>query len=260
MTSRAGDTPSRRFAHFHRVLGELLRTLVRYETTAWLEPGPHTLRDEGRNDYARALYLTNDLSPYRDALAELARVRDATLRELGDLPAQELVLPVVREGAKHARVHTRERSHTRWAQGPAVRGSLARMHDALASRIALTAPQSGSDDPYTQQERARLRELRDALTALSGAGLLRLRTRITRHHAQVYGLNGESETIYIPKSGLVLVGPSVTSSHGDALRKGRTDRITLTPLARWGDIEAFDGELWRAELERRAQLPLEQHA
>ena len=72
-TMQQGSRTDRTYAHFHRVLGELLMELAALPGTLWLsDKEQHVLRGEGeRNTYARALYRVASLEPYRERLAEL---------------------------------------------------------------------------------------------------------------------------------------------------------------------------------------------
>ena len=73
------------YAHFHRVLGPLLVELAELPGTVWLdEARAHVLTGEGEdNVYARAIYPVTDLAPYRERLAELAKVQAAGTELLG---------------------------------------------------------------------------------------------------------------------------------------------------------------------------------
>jgi len=181
----------RTYAHFHRVLGELLQELAALPEVVWLgdEQG-HEVRGEGEeNIYRKAIYPVADLTPYREQLAELEGVQAEGLRLLGrDDPPPGLLLPGVLEGVQYARLH----KHTSYVSQALPREQvLSRLEGLLESTKAnLRAFEryATTYDPRREKVEGEVKAFEAGVERLKGEreALLRMRTRhvssVNLHH------------------------------------------------------------------------------
>ena len=75
----------RLYAHYHRLLIDLLEALVEEARVVWLaDDEGHVRRPDGEpNTYRKALYVVEDLSPYREHLAALEAVQQEGHKTMG---------------------------------------------------------------------------------------------------------------------------------------------------------------------------------
>ena len=240
-----GDNPvERAFAHYHRLLAELLTTLVETEDVTWLEDGPHQIHEDGKNEYAKAIYRLKDLTPYQPDLAEITRVREEATK-LGANP-RALIEPVARVGINHVRIQAHRSFVGRWASGATIRGQIATQRNKLAELLAKIRSYTGGK--LDERESELTQELVDseaALEALRDVDEVRMRWPQHRHYALLYDRDGENERVYVPKPGVIAAGEILTVTFTDEHRRPRSDRVTLEPLARWNGREIFDADTWR---------------
>lgn len=231
-------------AHYHRLLGELLTALVEdaevgEARVVWLDGEErHVIRKVGQNEYARAVYLLEDLGRYREALYGLARVQDEVerLSALTGGRGEALVTPVVRTGVRHVRLN-RDLQHVgQTLTGAAARGWLAQARDRLLRD--LEAERAYGLNPATEA----LAEVERALEALRDVEAVRVRWRYPRWRANLYPLDidGDTERVYVTKPGLIAAGPGIGLTRPTGPRKPRSDRVTLPPLAEVQGRQYYD--------------------
>jgi hypothetical protein len=118
----------RNYAHFHRLLSELLLELSELPNVEWLEEKGHIIRGVGEtNTYHKAIYPLQDASPYYERLDELKEVQREGLELLGrDSPTKGLLMPVLIEDVHYVRLRQHvthssrvsRREHARAAGSP----------------------------------------------------------------------------------------------------------------------------------------------
>src|SRR5690554_319768 len=94
------------YAHFHRILSELLSELVKDATVTWLQDSGHLFSgDYTSNTYSPAIYAVSSLGPYYPALAELTGLQAEVLDLTGrNRPGRNLLPPLARDGDTHVRI------------------------------------------------------------------------------------------------------------------------------------------------------------
>src|SRR5690625_7430758 len=96
MVRPAGEDRSieRIYAHFHRVLSELLAELTENAQVTWLETTGHELTGDYRqHTYNPAIYIVPDLEPYQPRLAALLDGQAEALQTGRQKPPGRTALP-----------------------------------------------------------------------------------------------------------------------------------------------------------------------
>lgn len=249
-------TPTRVYAHFHRLLIALLEDLSGREQVVWLGESGHLRGENGQpNTYRRALYGVGDLELYRARLRELSAVRQEGLALAGP-KAPGLLTPVVVEGVQHAVLRRSENyaSHALDKESAVAK---------LAGHLGKTRANLTAFDQYARPFDPRREKVEGEVVALEVA-LERLKAHPDTHFRErarterisarllVTGLDGEehSRSVYVREVGLVAVGPSMgrpTSVEFAPRSKRRSDRMRLEPLLRYGNFEIYSEREWQKE-------------
>ena len=237
------------YAHFHRVLGELLTELAALPGTLWLaDQEQHVLRGEGeRNTYARALYRVASLEPYRERLAELSGVQQQGVVALGlSKPPRELLLPQVIEQVTHVRLsETSVYRTTPVSKDKAV----AKIDTALTTtRKNLSEFQHyGTQDDGVKRLEAEVKAIEAVRETVLHAEeeTYRVRVKQVRYRPYVYLLNEKPLQVDSRTHGLILVGPDIDVSYPNEVRRTRSDQRILEPLFEYGKTRIYFERVWQ---------------
>lgn len=238
------------YAHFHRILEELLTRLVAESDVTWLAETGHSLSgDYSSNQYNPAIYVVPDMEPYTDALAELNQVQAEALELTGrNRPGRNLLPPLARSGVTHVRIsrYTGQTGRTITREAGVKR--LKQLEDLTVDNLKEFEQYASRQDPARRKVEAELRNLRKAVAILehSAAEELRETYQQTVIRPYVYLLDGSSEQLHMRNSGLIAAGPNVDVDWRQGPRRQRSDKITIAPLATAGPLQFFDLSDWEA--------------
>lgn len=246
------------YAHFHRLLIELLEDLVQNERVVWLGDEGHLRRPDGEpNTYRKALYATEDFSPYQKRLNEIEQVQREGQTHVG-AKRPGLLLPVVVEGVQHAvlRRSTNYASHRLSKEAVVVK---------LTTHLAKTKGNLDLFKRYARPFDPRREKIESEVSALEVSlerlrkydeTIFRERARTERTSAKLLLTTdphtGEErvETVYIREAGLIVVGSGIKGDESRIVfaqrRKRRRDRMKLEPLLTFGNFEIFSERAWQA--------------
>ena len=253
----------RLYAHYHRLLIELLEALVDEARVVWLtgEEG-HVRRPDGEpNTYRKALYVLEDLSPYRERLAELAAVQKEGHETMG-VKRPGLLLPGLQTEVRHVVVSRSESWASHALAKDTVVGKLEAFLAKTRGNLRAFETYASSHDPKREKVEAEIKELEQGLERLKAwdEAVLRERARSDKYTARVLlpdPVTGEEMTqlLYVRDVGLIVAGPGLTTRPNaietPTLRKRRKDRMKgkLEPLVRFGAFEVFSEHKWQAAKE-----------
>ena len=253
----------RLYAHYHRLLIDLLEDLVENARVLWLagEEG-HIRRPDGQpNSYRKALYVLEDLSPYRERLEALAAVQAEGHRTMG-VKRPGLLLPGTQTRVQHVVVSRSEAWSSHALAKDVVVGKLEAFIAKTKGNLRAFETYASSYDPRREKVEGEIKELEEGLEQLKAwdEAVLRERARSDKHTARVLFPNpvtGEEETrlLYIRDVGLIVAGPGLTTRPNaietPTQRKRRKDRMKgkLEPLVRFGAFEVFSEKQWQAKKE-----------
>ena len=268
MSKAADETLSERrplprlYAHYHRLLIELLEALVEGARVVWLtgEEG-HVRRPDGEpNTYRKALYVLEDLGPYRERLAALEAVQKEGHETMGS-KRPGLLLPGTQTDVRHV-VLSRSES---WASHALAKDTVVGKLEAFLAKtrgnLRAFERYASSHDPRREKVEAEIKELEAGLERLRAwdETVLRERARSDKHTARVLLPNPvtgeETQLLYVRDVGLIVAGPGLTTRPNavetPTLRKRRKDRMKgkLEPLACFGAFEVFSEGAWGAAKE-----------
>jgi hypothetical protein len=253
----------RLYAHYHRLLIDLLEDLAENARVVWLtgEEG-HVRRPDGEpNTYRKALYALEELDPYRERLEALQAVQEEGQRASG-AKRPGLLLPGTQTGVRHVVLSRSEA----WSSHPLAKDIVLSKLEAYLARtrgnLRAFEAYASSDDPRREKVEAEVKELEASLEKLKAwdEAVLRERARSDKHTARLLlpsPFTGEEETrlVYIRDVGLIVAGAGLTT-RPDAIeastrRKRRKDRMKakLEPLVRFGSFEVFSERAWQAAKE-----------
>ena len=239
----------RTYAHFHRVLGELLTELSALPGVLWLsDKQQHVLRGEGeRNTYARAVYRVSSLEPYRERLAELTGVQQQGVAELGlGRVPRELLLPQVVENVTHVRLSEIPVYRTTPVAKEKV---LAKIDTALTTTKKNLAEfqRYGTRDDGVKRLGAEVEAIETVRKTVVQAqeDLYRLRVKQVRYRPYVYLLGEKPQQVDSRTHGLILVGPDIGVSYPNTVRQTRSDQRTLKPLFEFGKTRIYYERVWQ---------------
>lgn len=240
----------RNYAHFHRLLAELLLELAELPGVEWLGEEGHVIRGEGQsNTYNKAIYPVQDTGPYQERLKELQEVQRQGLELMGrEEPTVGLLTPVLTQGVQYVRL----RRHASYTSRVTVREHvLLRFEELLArTRIVLKedfTPHATMFDPRREKVEAEVAALEAGLARLKASreATLRERYRTERVTPYVYLLSGDIVRPYVRDVGLIVAGPNVKMVWADAVRRERSDKVKLEPLLALGPTEVYSEEAWQ---------------
>jgi hypothetical protein len=244
----------RNYAHFHRLLSELLLELSELPGVVWLEEAGHIIRGEGEtNDYRKAIYPVQDATPYYGRLDELREVQKEGLKLLGrEEPPIGLLMPVLLEGVQYVRL----RKHVTHSSRASKREhALARFEEQLGemrTNLRKFEYYATSHDPRREKLEAEVKALEEGLERLKAMKeeTLRERYRHERVLPYVYLNSGEIVRPYVRNVGLIVAGPRVRIVWADELRRQRSDKVRLEPILVVGQIEVYSEREWQAANKR----------
>jgi hypothetical protein len=239
----------RNYAHFHRLLSELLLELAELPGVVWLEEAGHVIRGEGEsNDYRKAIYPLQDATPYYGRLAELRKVQKEGLELLDrEEPPVGLLMPVLLEGVQYVRLR---RHVTHSSRASKREHALARFEEhlvAMRANLKKFEYYASSYDPRREKLEAEVRALEEGLERLRAMKeeTLRERYRHERVLPYVYLDSGEIIRPYVRDVGLMVAGPRVRIVWVDEVRRTRSDKVRLEPLLVVGQIEVYSETEWQ---------------
>lgn len=251
-SSTASAEPARvdrRYARFHRILGELLVRLGSDARTFWLTDDRHRIGATGTdNSYAKAVYVAPDLDRYEPALAELDDAqRDAMAAAGLEEPTQSLLTPKVCRDVRAARILTNTGFSSR-----------ARDRDAILDRFErqLQSAREGLEAFYgTPGREARVRELEDEIRELtagmealrqSGEGVFREHYRYPRYMCHVYYEDPDAfDQLYVGDVGVILQGRRADVERHQPLRRRHRRTEGVEPVAEIGPYVFYEESAWQ---------------
>lgn len=244
----------RHYAHFHRVLLELLLDLEHQEQVWWLtDKQGHIPRPEGEaNTYRKALYVLEDLEPYKGRLKELEQVQ-LTVLGLAVAKPVGVLTPVAVEGLSEVVLS----KTVSWASHAYDKPKVI---SKLTGALALARGNLRSFQTYatTQDQRREALELEihtleadiERLRAHPDA-VFRERAKTEKHTARIYPHDdrGEVSMLYIRDVGLIVAGKGLTGTgrvRFSSSEHKRSDKLTdkLKPLLVYGNYEIYDEQAW----------------
>lgn len=243
-------TIERVYAHFHRVLAELLTTLTDSAEVTWLdEPGHELTGDYRRNTYNPAVYIVPSLEPYRTDLRELADVQAEALELSGQQrPGRNLLPPLAVENVTHVRIsrYTGQTGRTISIESALTR--LRQLEQVTVNNLKEFEQYARVHDPARRELEAELRELRRAIRNVTDSGALQLREsyRHTVIRPYIYTADGESQQLHMRNTGLIAAGINVTVDWRKGPRRTRSDKVSIKPLASAGALDFYDLKSWEA--------------
>lgn len=241
----------RLYAHFHRVLGELLTELAQLPGVEWTNGvAGHEIRPDGqRNTYRPALYPVPDAAPYEAPLRQLATIQQDLLALTGSArPGRNLLGPLLLRGVHHVRL-SRHRGQT--GRTVTRRQALARLAELYAqsrSNLRKFERYATGHDPRREALERETRALADALEAVRNAPEERLREsyRYEVVRPYVYFEDGAAQQLHMREHGLILEGGAVSISWQQGPRRPRSDRVAIQPLALAGNLSFYPLSAWEA--------------
>lgn len=245
---------ARRYAHFHRVLGDLLLDLGKSATTHWLTHDRHRVTDEPtENRYAKAVYVLRDLSTVGPRLAELRDVQADAMRLIGNAePTQSLLLPKVCERVTEARILENIGFASRARKRADVLARLARQRDVAESALETFSSYPSRLEKQVELQ-AELAELERGLRALRASDALTLREhyRYPRWMCHVYYEDPDAfDQLYVGDVGVILQGRNADVRRHDPKRRKHRRTEGVEPLVAVGPYVFYDEGEWRAARER----------
>ncbi len=265
MSRPVDDTASERrplprlYAHYHRLLIDLLEALVDEARVVWLtgEEG-HIRRPDGEpNTYHKALYVLEDVSPYRECLAALEAVQKEGHETMG-VKRPGLLLPGLQTDVRHV-VLSRSES---WASHALAKDTVVGKLEAFLAKtkgnLRAFETYASTVDPRRERVEQEIKALEEGLERLTAwdEAMLRERARSDKHTARVLlpdpVTGGEiTQLLYVRDVGLIVAGPGLTTRPNaietPTLRKRRKDRMKgkLEPLVTFGMFEVFSEGAWQ---------------
>ena len=221
------------YAHFHRVLTQLLRQLIEEGETLWLGKEGHVFRPQyEKNTYHKAIYIVPALGPYRDDLRELEQVQRQVMLEAGVAkPYTGILLPKVLTGVTRIRLNTR----TNWVSERLDKGKtisrLKKIHAAAQKNLEEFAKHRYLFDPAFDRVEADVKDAKRMLELVRAEPEQEYRYRTTQEFRVPYIYQGdEAASVYVLNHGLIAVGRSVIVERQPAFRRARQDKVQARVL------------------------------
>lgn len=238
------------YAHFHRVLAELLRALTEEADVTWLTDERHLFTgDHSSNRYSPAIYSVTSLDPYREQLAELESVQAEALELTGrSRPGRNLLPPLQAENVTFVRISSHSGQTGRTIEKEAAIRRLKQLEATTVQNLQQFEQYASRHDPARMTIEAELKELRHASEVLGNAPGLKLRETYQQLviRPYLYYRDGDSEQLHMRSTGLIAAGPSVRVEWRQGPRRQRSDKIKLAPLASAGPLKFYDLSAWEA--------------
>lgn len=245
----------RQYAHFHRVLLELLLDLEQQAWVWWLtDKQGHLPKPEGEaNTYRKALYVLEDLEPYRVRLADLETVRQTVLglaiaKPVGVLAPvavenlNEVVLSKTVSWSSHA--YDKSKVITKLYGALELAKRNLKVFDTFAS----------ADDPRREAIVREIYELEQGIETVRTylEATLRERAKSEKHTARLYpeGARAEATMLYIRDVGLIVAGAGLIGGERVRYSKSehrRSDKMQgrLEPLLTYGNYAFYSEKSWQ---------------
>jgi hypothetical protein len=239
----------RNYAHFHRLLSQLLLELSKLPGVVWLEESGHIIRGEGEsNDYRKAIYPVQDATPYYGRLDELREVQEEGLRLLDrEEPPIGLLMPVLLEGVQYVRLRKHVTHSSRASKREHAIARFEEQLEQMRTNLKKFEYYATSYDPRREKLEAEVKALEEGLERLKAIKeeTLRERYRHERVLPYVYLNSGEIVRPYVRDVGLIVAGPKVRIVWADELRRARSDKVRLEPILTVGQTEVYSETEWQ---------------
>jgi hypothetical protein len=216
------------YAHFHRVLSEMLEQLIKEGETLWLGKEGHTFRpDYEKNTYNKAIYIVSGLGPYRDALHQLEQLQKQVMLETGvSKPYTGILLPKVLTGVTRIRLNTR----INWVSERLDKGRtlsrLRKIHKAAQKNLDEFAKHRYLFDPVFDKVEADVKEVKRVLELVRSEPEQEYRYRTCQEFRNPYIYQGQqAASAYVLNHGLIAVGRQVVVERQPAYRRERQDKV-----------------------------------
>ncbi len=243
-------TIERAYAHFHRVLAELLSRLTAEADVTWLAETGHELTgDHSSNTYNPAVYVTPSLGPYLDSLRELDEVQAGILDLTGrEQPGRNLLPPLVRDNVSHVRLSRYTGQTGRTISIAAALRRMEQLEETVQNNLREFEHYASRHDPARKAIEDELRQLQLGMKLLEKSGVQQLREVYlqTVIRPYVYFTDGGSEQLHMRNSGLLVAGPAVSVDWRQGPRRTRSDKISIEPLVSAGALRFYDQQAWDA--------------
>ena len=245
------------YAHYHRLLIELLEDLVQSGRVVWLGEEGHLRHPDGEpNIYHKALYGLEALGPYQERLTELEQVQreghiHSGAKRLG------LLLPVVVEEVQHVVLRSSINYASHVSDKDAVKEKLTAYLARTKENLEAFNQYARPFDPRREKIEGEVSALEAALERLHASRETRFRERARTERTSAKLLlapdprTGEErvKTAYIRDVGLIAVGPGMIGERQRVVfahrRKRRSDRVRLEPFLTFGNFEIFVEDAWQ---------------
>ena len=219
----------RKYAHFHRLLSELLGKLIANEQTLWLGKEGHIINpDHEKNTYRKAIYVVDSLAPYEEQLQDLAQVQQEVMASLGVAkPYVGILLPKVLTDVTRVRLHTR----LDWVSERFDKGKLvSRLNKIIATAEnnlkGFEAHRSAFDAGY-ERLRAEVEEAKVVRERVRQSPEQDYRYRTAQELRNPYIYRGQARPVeaYVINHGLIVAGQLVTIERTPPFRRERSDKV-----------------------------------
>lgn len=236
------------YAHFHRVLADLLTQLEQDTDTTWLTDERHQLSgDYVRNSYAPAVYVTDTLEKWADQLRELDDVQAEALETAGrSRPGRNLLPPLTADGVTHVRISRHEGQTGRTVEPEAALRRLAQIEEQTVANLKRFEDHYTRFDPGRKRVEKELTDIRQAAALLREAGPVRLRETYAQTviRPYLYFADGSSRQLHMRQTGLLVAGPKPEVSWRTGPRLTRSDKIDIPPLVQAGRLTFYNADDW----------------
>lgn len=250
----------RYYAHFHRVLLELLLELEARETVWWLtDKQGHIPKPEGEaNTYRKALYVLEELEPYRQRLLELEQVRQTVLALAIPKPVGVL-MPVAVEGLREVVLSKTVSWSSHAYEKAKIISKLSGALGLARGNLSTFQLYATTDDRRREALEREIHMLEVDLERLRNHPdeLFRERAKTEKHTARLYPQEGRGEVsmVYIRDVGLIVAGKRLTDAgrvRPSSSDHRRSDKLhdRLEPLLVYGNYQIYAEREW-SEVKRK---------
>lgn len=242
----------RHYAHFHRVLGELLTQLLAEERVWWVgDKQEHTINPDGENNvYGKAVYTLPTLEPYQTSLNELRAVQLETMTLLGkstSRPNAAITLPVILFGVETIRINRVHKRITEPLTKPQALGRMDRLINHQRTNLDAFRRYQTFHDPRLEAVAQQVQGLEDAKAFIQASNddTFRFRTAQLEVRAYTYLQDGSVQNVYVTDHGLLAVGASIHVSFNTNTRKPRADQVRALPFYQDDHVRIYEERVWQ---------------
>lgn len=260
----------RRYAEFHRRLGEMMVDLIQEAQVYWIGDlleeafGREAMRfvntatghdlhlgEEAENIYRKAIYIVPSAEPWEDVIQHLIGIQSHIMVLAGTKkPYHGILEPVLLKDVELARLRSQRSSSDRRI----LPKTFLRDLDAKLERLKATAAkfeEVSLEDEATKQIHKEVEHLNQVISIVGQqTEKLLVRTESARVLPNIYQ-GGKGRNVYVRDEGLILTGtPRVEIP--PLLFGRRKDRVTdnmLTPLTQYDNVKVYSLESWEILLE-----------